>query len=92
MKVIKLNRNFKKFSEGFTHAMRWDSWVFGNVGVYENFLSDAYGYHHYTPGTSSWYTGFGARCRKTGYKPYYIYVRNETMITAALLGVQIKGG
>jgi hypothetical protein len=92
MKVIKLNRRFKKFSEGFTHAMRWDSWSYNKIGHYENFLSDAYGYHHYRPTASSWYAGFGARSQATGYKPYYIYVRNESMITAAMLGVQIKGG
>jgi hypothetical protein len=92
MKVIKLNRKFKRFHDGYTHAMRWDSWGYSKIGNYENFLSDAYGHHHYRPTASSWYSSFGTRCRKTGFKPYYIYVRNESMITAAVLGVQIKGG
>jgi hypothetical protein len=92
MKVIKLNHRFKRFNEGFTHAIRWDSWSYNKIGRYENFLADAYGYHQYRPTTSSWYAGFGTRSPKTGYKPYYIYVRNESMITAALLAVQFKGG
>jgi hypothetical protein len=71
---------------GYTHALRWDSWGFNNIGPYEQFLIDAHRFHGYRT-TGPWYSGFGTRSPKTGYKPYYIYVRNENMITALLLSV-----
>jgi hypothetical protein len=86
MKVIKLNRRFKKFSEGYTHAIRWDSWAHNNVGDYEKYLSSIHGFHGYRRGYP-WYSGFGSHNPKTGYKPYYIYVKKENMITMALLAV-----
>jgi hypothetical protein len=87
MKVIKLNKKFKRFSEGYTHAMRWDSWgIDKSIGSYEKYLSSVHGFHSYRPGYP-WYSEFGTRDRKTGYKPYYIYVSREHLITAALLAV-----
>lgn len=88
MKVIKLNRKFKKFHEGYTHAMRWDSWGDdGTSSVYEKYLSSVHGFHGYRRGYP-WYSEFGTRDRKTGCKPYYIYVKRESMITMALLVVK----
>lgn len=87
MKVVKLNRRYKMFNEGYTYAMRWPSYDFLISRKYEEAMGDLYGWHSYAPGRSAWYSGFGSRDRGSGRLTYLIYVRNESMITAALMRV-----
>lgn len=75
------------YQKGFTHALRWDSWDYKQIGPYETALGNAYGNMIYNYDRSSWASAFGSSVGPNGYKPYFIYVRNESMLTVALLGV-----
>lgn len=89
MKLIKLNRRYKMYYEGFTHALRWDRWEFDDIKPYEKSIQNLYGYMSYNYSRSAWVSAFGSSVdRKTGYKPYFIYVRNENMLTMTMLKAQ----
>lgn len=88
MKVVKLNSKFKRFREGYTHAMRWDRWDYKLVSPYEKYFARVHGYHGYSSDGNAWFAGFGdTRDRVTKRRPYFIYVSHEHLITAALLAV-----
>jgi len=90
MKVIKLNRRYKMYEYGFTHAFRWERWEFNDIRPYERSLINLYGVQSYDYQRSSWISVFGSSTnKKTGYKPYYLYVRGEPMLTATLLGAGV---
>ena len=76
------------YENGYTHALRWDRWDYSRIDPYEKVLAKLYGNMSYNYRTSYWAGGFGSNRGSNGHKPYFIYVRNETMITAALLGVE----
>ena len=76
------------YENGYTHALRWDSWDYEQIGPYEKSLEKLYGKMTYNYRISHWAASFGSNRGSNGFKPYFIYVRNETMITAALLGVE----
>lgn len=71
---------------GYNYALRWDNWDSKTCGRYETAMGDLYGWHNYRRGQSSWYSGFGSR-QVAQRRPYFIYVRNEAMLTAAMLRV-----
>jgi hypothetical protein len=87
VKIVKLNRRYKMYDKGYTHAMRWASWNSRECPLYENSLTQLYGWHGYTEGKSVWYAEFGSRVynRHGSARPYFIYVKDESVITAALL-------
>lgn len=88
MKIVKLNRRFKMYQDGFTHALRWNRWDHSKINPYEKVFAKLYGRASYDYRTAAWASMFGISQGTNGYKPYFIYVRNESMITAALLGVE----
>ena len=73
------------YQRGFTHALRWNKWDFERIIPYENTLEKLYGNMSYDFDRSIWAGTFGARDRRTGSMPYYVYLRNEEMLTAVLL-------
>ncbi len=85
MKIVKLTRQFKMYNDGYTHAIRWDHWDYSNINPYEKALAKLYGNMSYNYRISPWASGFGSKRGSNGYKPYFIYVRNESMITAAMI-------
>jgi hypothetical protein len=87
MKIVKLTRRFKMYSDGYTHALRWDHWNYSDVEPYEKALKKLYGKMTYNYRISPWVGNFGSKIGSNGHKPYFIYVRNELMITASLLMV-----
>jgi hypothetical protein len=92
MKVVKLNKTHKLYHKGFTHAFR------GNFGA-EHEIFDICNYFERVYGSrrldrnGPWYCGFGTSRMKVQTfnggtyttNPYWIAVRNEADITAALL-------
>lgn len=89
MKIIKLHQRFKMYQEGFTHALRWDRWEYSKVTPYEKALAKLYGRVNYNYRESNWASMFAANPGPSGYKAYFIYVRSEAMITAAMLRVEL---
>jgi hypothetical protein len=75
------------YYHGYTHAIRFDRWDFIDVSPYESAMERVFGPHRYDRSRGDWYSSFGTKNSSTGYKPYYIYVRSEEMITMTLLAV-----
>ena len=92
MKVVKLNRRYKAYKDGFTHALRFDTWHI-KAGEIEQFLTNRYGsqYNWYKRhGNSQWTSGFGSRSSKYDARPYWINLRNESDVTMILLSGNYK--
>lgn len=92
MKVVKLNRRYKAYKEGFTHALRFDQWG-KHVGDIEQFLTNRYGRQylwHKRHANSQWTSGVGSRPSSTDSRPYWINLRNEADITMILLSGNYK--
>ena len=91
MKIIRLNRRYNMYDLGYTHALRWDLWDSKTCSRYESILGELYGWHGYSRTShAQWYSGFGSRGNRGlngPRRPYFIYVRNEAMITSVLLAV-----
>ena len=82
MKVVKLDRRHKYFKYGYTHALRFESWCY-DAGTVERYL-----YNTYPDGrTSIWRPYFGSVSTKSRYKIYWICVRNESLLTMAILAM-----
>ena len=77
------------YEKGFTHALRWNSWDHKRINPYEKILSSLHGDMSYDYQRTTWAGAFGSGRGRNGYKPYFIYVRNEAMLTAALLGANV---
>lgn len=87
MKIVKLNRRFNLYRDGFTHALRWDQWEYNKIDPYEKAFAKLYGGAKYNYREANWAAMFGGKRGTNGFKPYFIYVRSEAMISAAMLGV-----
>ena len=93
MKIIKLDRRYKRYNEGYTHALRWPVYEYSSCLQYELALTDLYGSHSFNPEKSLWYPEFGSRAWNpygSTRRPYFIYLRKESMITALLLRVDLE--
>lgn len=82
MKVIKLDRRHRLYKEGFTHAFRFTNW--SDARPLESYYEKQYGY--------SWdnkkcYGTFWGKPSAAG-RIYWIGVRNESLVTQALLALQ----
>ena len=86
MKIIKLDKRFSMYKEGYTHAMRWSRWEPGIINPYENAMSKMYGDRWYSK-NNSWTMGFGIKGKSAEFTPYFIYVKSESMLTMLLLRV-----
>lgn len=92
MKVIKLSKRFKLYKEGYTHALRFIKWDGAVVYPIEKKMADMLGTQYSWRQPTIWRGTFGSNVdSKTGYKPYYIAVRNESHLTMALLAIQNLG-
>ena len=86
MKIIKLDKRFSMYKEGYTHAMRWSRWEPGIINPYEEAMRKMYGENWYTKG-NSWTIQFGNKSKSSEFTPYFIYVKSESMLTMLLLRV-----
>lgn len=90
MKVVKLNRRYKAYKEGFTHALRFNSWH-PKAGEIENFLIKRYGNQYsWNKPQSQWTSGFGSRPSSSDSRPYWINLRRESDVTMILLSGNYK--
>ena len=92
MKIVKLDRRYKRYQDGYTHALRWHMYDHLSCMQYELALTALYGIHSYNLEKSLWYPEFGSRARNpygSTRLPYFIYVKKESMITAVLLKVNL---
>jgi hypothetical protein len=87
MKVIKLNGRYSMYSEGYTHALRWNEGYSHGVGPYERAMQEMYGGSRYRTG-NSWRAAYGSSRSKAWVTPYYIYLRDESMLMMLLLRVK----
>jgi hypothetical protein len=87
MKVIKLNGRYSMYREGYKHALRWDEGYSREVGPYERAMQEMYGGSRYSTG-NSWRAAYGSSRSKAGVTPYYIYLRDESMLMMLLLRVK----
>lgn len=81
MKVVKLDNRHRLFKEGFTHAFRFTGWTDKQQSI-SRYFEKQYGY--------SWnnekcYGTYWGKRDTNGSRVYWIGVRNETLITQALL-------
>ena len=86
MKIIKLNKRFSMGREGYTHALRWVEGYSRYVVPYEQAMQEMYGGSRYTTG-NPWRSAYGSSRSKAGITPYYIYLKDESMLTMLLLRV-----
>ena len=93
MKIIKLHPRFKLYKEGYTHAIRFDRWTpHGLIDRLERKMEELFGTQYAWKTQSNWRGAFGSnRDPKTGYKPYFIAVRNPSHLTIALLATNNQG-
>jgi hypothetical protein len=90
MKVVKLNRRYKAYKEGFTHALRFDHWE-KNAGDIEQFLTKRYGsQYNWNKPQSQWTSGFGSRPSSSDSRPYWINLRRESDVSMILLSGNYK--
>ena len=87
MKIIKLNGRFSMYREGYKHALRWNEGYCREVAPYEQAMQEMYGGSGYTTG-NSWRSAYGSSRSKAGVTPFYIYLRDESMLTMLLLRVK----
>jgi hypothetical protein len=86
MKVIKLDRRFKAYKFGYTHAIKFPDFIDSDARKVASAFHDMYGwdYCYEKP-----YKGFyGKRDKDTGHRPQYFAVKNESMITQVLLKME----
>lgn len=84
MKVIKLDNRHRLYKEGFTHAFRFNGFEKEYTAI-ENVFSRKYGYSWNN--SKCWGTYWG-KTSKNGSRVIWIGVRNESLVTQALLSVQ----
>lgn len=90
MKVVKLNRRYKAYKEGFTHALRFDHWE-KHAGDIEQFLTNRYGSQYsWQRDRGQWSSNFGSRPSRSDSRPFWINLKNEADITMILLSGNYK--
>ena len=88
MKVVKLNRRFKKFRErGHTVGLRFSE-GYSEAVPYESATMARLGYNRFD-GKAPWTSYFGARNGRNTVRPYWITFRNESDATLVLLSVYL---
>ena len=87
MKIIKLDKRHREYRHGFTHAFRFDSYCANAMDI-ERYLKRAY------PGGEriKWCSYFGTRNNYTRYSVYWVCVRNDAILTMALLSIDHTRG
>ena len=88
MKVVKLNRRFKKFRDyGHTVALRFGE-GYPEAVPYESAIMTRLGGNRYDS-KATWTSYFGDRNGRNTVRPYWITFRNEADLTLVLLSAQL---
>jgi hypothetical protein len=102
MKIVKLNRRFNIHKNyGFQVGLKFGSWDDNAREVEEfckkRFGKEAWGLRYNYPAairkadTGDWSSQFGQKAKSDKRTPYWIYLRNESMLTMLMLGVEHNG-
>ena len=75
------------YREGYKHALRWNEGYSRDVVPYEQAMQEMYGGSRYTTG-NPWRSAYGSSRSKAGVTPFYIYLRDESMLMMLLLRVK----
>jgi len=80
MKIVKLDNRHGAFKEGYSHALRFESWS-SEVSKIEKKVSDLFGIAGWRRReANTWYAEFGSKGNYRN-KPYWIFFRDEASIT-----------
>ena len=84
MKVVKLDKRHKLYHNGFTHAFRFDRWN-DEARVVENKITEKFKGQY----SGKWQTYWGKAkiINQVRFRPYWIGVRNDAIITQVLLSI-----
>ena len=89
MKIVKLNRRYKAFRHGFTHALRYDdSHLRGSYELAKIKHESMYGHPSYDERTARhhpWMYVWGKRKPRTSYYIKWIYLKREEDLTLLML-------
>lgn len=86
MKVVKLNRRWKQFKEHrHVAALRFNKWG-DDVRAYEQAFKEITRTSGWDKG-GEWHGYFGKASGRSGSRPFFITVRDESLITLVLLKV-----
>jgi len=86
MKIIKLTKNYTLYKRGYTHALRFAKWESNVCDPIEKKMEQMFGTQWRWDRPTEWQATFGSsKSPRTGHKPYFIAVRNESYLTMALL-------
>ena len=85
MRVIKLNRRFKVFQHGYTHALKLNDWISKEARQIEQIFHDMYGWDW---DYSKPYKSFSGRRVAGNPTVRYYAVKNESVITQVLLKLE----
>jgi hypothetical protein len=86
MKIVKINKRYKLYGR-YTHALRWDCCNSYITSPYHVALTQLYGPELFGD-HSPWKHVVGKMNTNSWDRPYYIYVKNESMLTMLLLRVK----
>ena len=97
MKIVKLNRNFNIHKyHGFEVGLKFDMWD-KEAQRFERAAADRLGnqswswkYHRNERIKENWAAGFGKHDKNVGTSPYWIYFRNEALLSMILLTLEVE--
>jgi len=87
MKIVKLTKRYKLYSKGYTHVLRWNYYS-SIVAPYEQALAELYGPESLWSDSSPWKHVTGKEAGRWHERPYFIYVKDESMLTMLLLKIK----
>lgn len=87
MKIVKINKRYKLYSKGYTHVLRWNYYS-SIVTPYEQALAELYGPEKWWSDSSPWKHVNGKPAGRWQERPYFIYVKDESMLTMLLLKIK----
>jgi hypothetical protein len=99
MKIVKLNRRFSIHRDhGFQVGLKFDSWFSDARHVEalckQSFGKEAWGLKYPSLASNSargdWLTKFGQKRTANGSAPFWIFLRNESMLTMLMLGMELN--
>ena len=99
MKIVKLNRNFTIYkNHRFEIGIKFASYDPNGAGAMAKqagklFGTEAFMWKYYPNELvkGDWATGFGSP-RPNGKRPYWVYLRNESMLSMLLLSLEASHG
>lgn len=99
MKIVKLNRNFTIYkNHKFEIGIKFASYDPNEAGVISKqaqklFGTEAFMWKYYPnePAKGDWASGFG-NVGPSGRRPYWVYLRKESMLSMLLLSLETNNG